>query len=111
MWTMEKMLAPGVIAEETNQPHLGQKTKLWWDFIQLTHYVTPLLHCEIGIGNDIFQLWDIINEYIEDYPPGEESIQLLIPNLKQIIADTVKERDEFSQWIHLENTQAHSCHM
>jgi hypothetical protein len=46
-----------------------------------THqYVTPLLHCEIGVENIIFELLhNIINEYIERYAPGEESIRLAVP--------------------------------
>jgi hypothetical protein len=43
-------------------------------------YVTPLLHCEIGIGNDLFtMLRNIINEHIETYAPGEEAIRRAIP--------------------------------
>jgi hypothetical protein len=57
--------------------------------------VTPLLHCEIGVGNVIFELLgDIINKYIEIYAPGEEAIQLAVPALKEIIA-TAKQRDEW----------------
>ena len=39
-----------------SEPKLGVKKTLWWSFIELTQYVSPLLHCEIGIGNNIFQL-------------------------------------------------------
>ncbi len=56
----------------------------------------PLLHCEIGVGNVIFELLcDIINEYIEIYAPGEESIQLAVPILKGIIASTAKQHDKW----------------
>jgi hypothetical protein len=55
-----------------------------------------LLHCEIGVGNVIFELLgDIINEYIEIYAPGEEAIQTAVPVLKEIITDTAKQRDEW----------------
>jgi hypothetical protein len=58
-----------------SEPKLGVNKTPWWPFIELTQYVSPLLHCEIGIGNDIFQLLrEVINEYIEQYTPGEESI-------------------------------------
>jgi hypothetical protein len=81
MWTMRELVDAGTIAETSeSEPKLGVKKRPWWPFIPLTHYVSPLLHCEIGVGNDIFQLLrDIINEYIEAYAPGEESIRLSIP--------------------------------
>ena len=62
-----------------------------------THqYVTPLLHCEIGVENIIFELLhNIINEYIERYAPGEESIRLAVPTLKGIITETAKQRGEW----------------
>ena len=60
--------------------------------------MTPLLNCEIGIGNQLLKkLRDIINEYLESYPPGEESIRSSIPVLKQIITDTAKQRDEWDE--------------
>ena len=58
--------------------------------------MVPLLHCEIGIGNQLLdKLRDIINKYIELYSPGEEAIQSSIPNIKHIIADTAKEKYEW----------------
>ncbi len=87
---MDKLVRCGTIAESSNNElQLGVKQRPWWPFIPLTNYVSPLLHCEIGIGNNIFELFcDIINEHIEIYAPGEESIRLAIPALKQIIAST-----------------------
>ncbi len=75
----------GINAERSkNEPQLGIKQRPWWPFIPLTNYVTPLLHCEIGIGNDIFGvLRDIINEHVEKYSPGEEAIGLAIQKLPQ----------------------------
>ncbi len=58
----------------------------------------PLLHCEIGIGNNLLELLkDIINEHLEIYAPGEESIRLAVPALKQIIANTAKQRDAWDE--------------
>ena len=76
MWTMDELVWCGIIGESTNNKlKLGIKQWPWWPFIPLTNYVSPLLHCEIGIGNVIFELLrDIINEHIEIYAPGEESI-------------------------------------
>ncbi len=75
MWTMDDLVRCEIIAESNNdEPQLGAKQRPWWPFIPLTNYVSPLLHYEIGIGNVIFELfWDVINQHIEIYAPGEES--------------------------------------
>jgi len=61
---MDEPVRCGIIGESTNdEPKLGIKQRPWWPFIPLTNYVSPLLHCEIGIRNVIFELLqDIINE-------------------------------------------------
>ena len=76
MWTMDELVSGGMNAESSNkEPLLGIKQQPWWPFIPLTNYVTPLLHCEIRIGNDLFtMLQDIINEHIDTDAPGEEAI-------------------------------------
>jgi hypothetical protein len=63
MWMMDELVRCGTIAESSiNEPQLRVKQRPWWPFIPLTNYVSPLLHCEIGIGNNIFELFrDIIN--------------------------------------------------
>jgi len=40
-------------------------------------------------------LREVINEYIEHYAPGEKSIRTLIPTLRQIVADTAQQRNEW----------------
>jgi len=40
-------------------------------------------------------LREVINEYIGQYAPGEELIRTLIPTLRQIIADTAQQRNEW----------------
>ena len=66
----------------------------------LTNYVSPLLHCEIGVGSVMFELLqDIIDEHIEIYAPGEESFWVAVPALKQIIPVTAKQRDEWDDSI------------
>jgi len=37
----------------------------------------------------------VINEYIEQYAPGEESIRTSIPTLGQIIADTAQQQNKW----------------
>jgi hypothetical protein len=115
LWSMEEYDRCGKIAESNinDKPKLGVKQRPWWSFIPLTHYVSPLLHCEIGIGNVIFELLrDIINCFIEKYAPGEESIRASVPVLKQIIAITAKQRDDWDaspdglKWKSLKRTTA-----
>ena len=58
----------------------------------------PLLHCEIGIGNQLLdKLWAIINEHIACYSPGKEAIRASIPVIKNLIADTAKKRNEWDE--------------
>ena len=83
LWTMQELVIRGTEAEtKKGEPMLGVKQKPWWPFIPLSNYMIPLLHCKIGIGNQMLEkLRDIINEYIESYAPGEESIRSSIPVL------------------------------
>ena len=75
---------------------LGVKKKPWWPFILITENMIPLLHCMIGVGNQLLDmLRDIINEHIETYVPGEEAIQRAIPALKQVIKETTAMRDSW----------------
>ena len=84
-------------AETTKgNPLLGVKQRPWWPFIPISNYMTPILHCEIVIGNQLLdKLRGIINKYIELYSPSKEAIQLSIHVIKQIISDNAKERDEW----------------
>ena len=97
VWTMEELVQLGKEAENNmGIPKLGVKQQPWWPFIPISHYMIPLLHCEIGIGNQLLdKLREIVNEYIESYAPGEELIRLAIPVLKNIIEDTAKMRDSW----------------
>ena len=46
--------------------------ELWWDFIPIDHYAVPLLHCLIGIGDDILSKFRaIISDEIESISPEE----------------------------------------
>ncbi len=59
--------------------------------------MVPLLHCKIGIGNNLLKmLRNIINKFLESMTLTEVSIQLSIPALRNIIiAETATKRDEW----------------
>jgi hypothetical protein len=99
MWTMEELVRCGNNAEKNiGNPVLGVKKKPWWLFIPLLNYLVPLLDCLIVIGNQLLnKLRAIINEHIAEYSPGKEAIHASISVLKNIIADTAKERDEWDE--------------
>ncbi len=75
MWTMEELSMLGDEAEkgQKGEPKLGVKKKSWWPFIPVTHYMVPLLHCEIRIGNQLLDmLRDIINKHLKNLTRTEE---------------------------------------
>ena len=56
----------------------------------------PLLHCMIGIGNNLLKmLRNIINKFLENMTLTEMSIHLSIPALRNIIAETATKRNEW----------------
>ncbi len=60
--------------------------------------MVPLLHCEIGIGNQLLdQLRAIINKHITCYSPGKEALLTLIRAIKTIITAKAKERDDWDE--------------
>lgn len=97
MWTMEELVTAGEAAKNTKgDPELGIKQEPWWPFIPLDNYIVPLLHCEIGVGNQLLdKVRDIVNEYLENMTPQEMQIRASIPILQNIIAATAKSRDEW----------------
>jgi maltodextrin utilization protein YvdJ len=51
---------------KVKKPVEGCKELAWWQMIPLSHFLVPLLHTLIGIGNDIYDNFrDIVNEHIE----------------------------------------------
>ncbi len=72
------------------------KQRPWFDFNPVTHHMVPLLHCEIGIGNNLLKmLRNIINKFLENMTVTEVSNQLSIPALRNIIAEITTTRDKW----------------
>jgi len=67
-WTMEQLIdvANKVESSKNKKPQEGVKTKPWWPFIPLKHFMVPLLHVLIGIGNDLLTSFrDWVNDEVE----------------------------------------------
>ena len=94
---MEEYCRLGDEAEkQKGEPKLGVKKKPWWPFIPVSHFMVPLLHYEIGIGNQLLDmLRDIINEHLKNMTRTEERMRATIPILKRIISETTTKRDSW----------------
>ena len=63
-------------AKRKKKPQMGVKQTPWFEFIPVANHVVPLLHCEIGVGNDLLKmLRNIVNEFIENMTPTEVALQ------------------------------------
>jgi hypothetical protein len=74
---------------------MGVKQEAWWPFLKFEHHMVPLLHCLIGIRNNLLNKFcDMIRAFL-----SAEEVKLAgqIATYKIIIVNTVKERDEFNQ--------------
>ena len=51
---------------------LGVKQEPWWPFLKFEHLMVPLLHCLIGIDNNLINRFcDVVNEYVENLSAAE----------------------------------------
>ncbi len=98
-WTMPSYCDAGDIAAKelagkrkrgTPKPDLkGMKKRPWWDFIPLICWVVPLLHCLIGIGNDLIHAFIyIVNTHIEPLTKSEIDTRREIALLEYTIVTT-----------------------
>ncbi len=77
---------------------MGIKQRPWFDFSPVTHHMVPLLHREIGIGTRsilLKMLHNIINKILMNMTFTAVSIQLSIPALRNIIAQTATKGGEW----------------
>ena len=55
-----------------------------------------LLHCLVGIGNNLINRFcDIVNEYVENLSAEEMKHARALTNYRLIMVETAKKRDEF----------------
>ena len=97
LWTTELLKELGdKITNTEGNPDQGIKKAPWWEFLPLHHYMIPLLHALIGIGNDLLDnFFDHINEEIEDIDVQEYKTRKAIVLAEHKIIDTISERDEW----------------
>ena len=58
--------------------------------------MVPLLHCLIGIGNNLINRFcDVVNEYMENLSAAEGKLARALTNYSLILVETAKLRDEF----------------
>jgi len=79
-------------------PQLGVKEQPWWDFIPLDHYIVPLLHCNIGVGDLILSKFrSIVSEKIEYLSPEETSTRTAKENMEGTIEALQAQRNAFHE--------------
>ncbi|EJK66743.1 hypothetical protein THAOC_12304, partial [Thalassiosira oceanica] len=92
------MFKKGKAAREAKKANEGFKYEPWWDFIPLHHYMVPLLHCLIGVGNDLLASFlDWVNEEIECWDQQEVRTRSLITTAEHKIVDEIALRDEYDE--------------
>jgi hypothetical protein len=85
-----------VCTERGGKPLLGVKQEPWWLFLNFKHLIVPLLHCLIGIGNNLINRFcDAVNEYVENLSAAEMKHARALTNYGLIMVKTAKKRDEF----------------
>ena len=98
LWTFEELtkIANEVISTRNGEPLMGVKQHPWWPFLECEHQMVPLLHCLIGIGNNLLDKFcDMIKVYCEKLSPEEVLLARQVATYEHIIKTTALERDEF----------------
>jgi len=98
-WTYDYLVCIGteVCTERGGKPLLGVKQEPWWPFLNF-HLMVPLLHCLIGIGNNLINRFcDVVNEYVENLSAAEMKLAWALTNHSLIMVKTAKKRDECNE--------------
>jgi hypothetical protein len=76
------------------KPIKGCKEHAWWQMIPLDHYLVPLLHALISIGNDVYNNFrDIVNQDIEQLVQQEVTTRAKVVACEAKIAKDVMQRN------------------
>lgn len=76
----------------------GVRTHPMWDCIPISHYIVPVLHIHIGLGNDVLNhLLDIIDRDIEKISPEEQSAWNDLVSIENAIKQLHHKRDEYDK--------------
>ena len=79
-------------------PLMGVKQQPWWSFLKFENQMVPLLHCLIGIGNNLLDKFcDVIRVFCENLSAEEILFSRQIATYKNIIKATLQERDKFDR--------------
>ena len=79
-------------------PTNGVKSVTWWPFIPMDHFIVPLLHCLIGVGDNMFTRFrDIVNEKIEYLSPEEVYTRLAVGAMEGKIGEIRAELDAWKK--------------
>ena len=54
-WTIETLKAM-IQSCKTNADSLGVKEDPYWDFVEVDHFICPILHNQMNSGNNIFHM-------------------------------------------------------
>ena len=100
LWTFGELtkVANEVISARRGAPSMGVKQHPWWPFLKFEHQMVPLLHCLIGIGNNLLDKFcDMIRVLCEKMSTEEVLLARQIATYEHIIITTALERDAFDR--------------
>ena len=90
--------AKQVANSKSGKPINGVKKEPWWPFLNIKHFMCPLLHIEIGIGNNLLDRFcHVVNAFIEKMSMEEVELARKLNKYNSNIHDAVKERNEFDK--------------
>ena len=65
--------------KKKRNPKLDVKDVTWWPFVTMNHFIVPLLHCLLGVGDNIFtKCHNIVNLEIDYISPEEVEMRLAV---------------------------------
>ena len=101
-WEYDKMIELAnwfaLPSRTKKDPKLGIKSVPWWAFIPRDHFIVPLLHCLIGIGDNILSKFRaFVSEHVEYIASKERDTRLVGGVTEQKTERLRQERDTFDE--------------